>query len=83
MILVRGSGGRAAEQLPRLCSAISGAIYSRGGDAKKAREKLGWEPKVTFKELVRMMVDHDLELARQEQTLKSAGHEVALRGLKR
>ncbi|MEE8559892.1 MAG: GDP-mannose 4,6-dehydratase, partial [Alphaproteobacteria bacterium] len=53
------------------------------GDAAKAREKLGWEPKVTFKELVRMMVDHDLELARQEQTLKSAGHEVALRGLKR
>ncbi len=53
------------------------------GDAAKAREKLGWEPKVTFKELVRMMVDHDLELARQEHTLKSAGHEVALRGLKR
>ncbi|MEE8280518.1 MAG: GDP-mannose 4,6-dehydratase [Alphaproteobacteria bacterium] len=53
------------------------------GDAAKAREKLGWEPKVTFKELMRMMVDHDLELARQEQTLKSAGHEVALRGLKR
>ena len=53
------------------------------GDAAKAKAKLGWEPKVTFKELVRMMVDHDLELARQEQTLKSAGHEVALRGLKR
>ncbi len=53
------------------------------GDAAKAKAKLGWEPKVTFKDLVRMMVDHDLELARQEQTLKSAGHEVALRGLKR
>ncbi len=53
------------------------------GDAAKAKAKLGWEPKVTFKELVRMMVDHDLELARQERTLKSAGHEVALRGLKR
>ena len=53
------------------------------GDAAKAKAKLVWEPKVTFKELVRMMVDHDLELARQEQTLKSAGHEVALRGLKR
>ena len=53
------------------------------GDAAKAKAKLGWEPKVTFKDLVRMMVEHDLELARQEQTLKSAGHEVALRGLKR
>jgi GDPmannose 4,6-dehydratase len=30
------------------------------GDAAKAREKLDWRPKVTFKELVRMMVDADL-----------------------
>ena len=31
------------------------------GDASKAREKLGWEPVVTFKELVRIMVDADRE----------------------
>ncbi len=30
------------------------------GDASKARRKLGWEPKITFKELVRTMVDADL-----------------------
>ena len=36
------------------------------GDATKARTKLGWQPKVTFKELVTQMVDHDLELARVE-----------------
>jgi GDPmannose 4,6-dehydratase len=30
------------------------------GDASKARSKLGWEPKVTFKELVKIMVDADL-----------------------
>jgi len=30
------------------------------GDASKAKEKLGWEPKVTFKELVRIMVDADM-----------------------
>jgi GDPmannose 4,6-dehydratase len=30
-------------------------------DASKARKLLGWEPKVTFKELVRIMVDADLE----------------------
>jgi len=30
-------------------------------DYKKAKEKLGWEPKVTFKELVRIMVDADME----------------------
>jgi GDPmannose 4,6-dehydratase len=36
------------------------------GDASKARRTLGWEPKVNFRELVRIMVDHDLELARSE-----------------
>jgi GDPmannose 4,6-dehydratase len=30
------------------------------GDASKARQKLGWEPKVRFKELIEMMVDADL-----------------------
>jgi len=33
------------------------------GDASLAREKLGWEPKVRFKDLVRIMVDADLEKA--------------------
>ena len=50
------------------------------GDASKARTQLNWQPKVTFEELVRMMVDHDLELARQERTLSDAGHAVNLRG---
>jgi GDPmannose 4,6-dehydratase len=31
------------------------------GDAAKAREQLGWEPRVSFRELVEMMVDADLE----------------------
>lgn len=31
------------------------------GDASKAREQLGWEPEVTFPELVKMMVAHDLQ----------------------
>jgi GDPmannose 4,6-dehydratase len=36
------------------------------GDARKAREKLGWEPKVRFNELVRKMMQNDLVLeARQ------------------
>ncbi len=38
------------------------------GDSSKAREKLGWEPKVTFKELAHMMVDSDVELARKERS---------------
>jgi GDPmannose 4,6-dehydratase len=39
------------------------------GDASKARRVLGWRPKVSFPELVRMMVDSDLELARQEKKI--------------
>ncbi|HVO70110.1 MAG TPA: GDP-mannose 4,6-dehydratase [Aggregatilineaceae bacterium] len=38
------------------------------GDASKARRVLGWQPKVTFAELIRMMVDADLAL------LKSGGN---------
>ncbi len=49
------------------------------GDSSRARARLGWQPKVGFKELVRMMVDHDMELARQECTLRNAGHSVAVR----
>lgn len=51
------------------------------GDASQTREKLGWAPKVGFEELVQRMVDHDMELAAQEKTLRDAGHNVALRGL--
>jgi GDPmannose 4,6-dehydratase len=46
------------------------------GDASKARRVLGWEPKVGFKDLVRLMVDHDLELARMESVRKSVGQQV-------
>ena len=49
------------------------------GDAGKARRLLSWRPKVGFDALVKMMVDHDLELARQEKTLRDAGHAVGLR----
>ena len=40
------------------------------GDSTKARTVLGWEPKVTFKELVKMMVDADLKLAEKELKLR-------------
>src|SRR5258708_8752428 len=51
------------------------------GDPSKARAKLGWKPEVTFEQLVRRMVEHDLDLARQEQMLAAAGHKVVQRGL--
>jgi GDPmannose 4,6-dehydratase len=51
------------------------------GDPSKARQKLGWKPRVGFKELVGMMMDYDLELARQELTLTEAGHKIFQHGI--
>jgi GDPmannose 4,6-dehydratase len=44
------------------------------GDAGKAEERLGWSARTGFDELVKMMVEHDVELARREKTLRDAGH---------
>ena len=43
------------------------------GDAKKAREKLNWEPKTDIKQLVNMMVDSDMNLAKRESVLIKEG----------
>ena len=40
------------------------------GDATKARTQLGWTPRVSFQELVEMMVDGDLELAKRERSAR-------------
>jgi GDPmannose 4,6-dehydratase len=40
------------------------------GDAGKARKVLGWEPKVTFKELAKMMTEADMEIAKREKIIK-------------
>lgn len=50
------------------------------GDATKAKKVLGWTPKVDFKGLVKMMMEHDLELAAQEAHLKSGGFKQQARG---
>ena len=44
------------------------------GDATKARERLGWKPTVDMPGLVKMMVDSDMRLAKQERALVDAGH---------
>jgi GDPmannose 4,6-dehydratase len=41
------------------------------GDSSKARAKLGWKPRVGFAELVTMMVESDLEIAKQEAKLRA------------
>ena len=43
------------------------------GDASKAKRILDWEPKVRFHELVRIMVDADMELLSRETPRKHLG----------
>lgn len=44
------------------------------GDASKAKEKLGWEPKITFDELVKEMVREDLKTAERDALVKRHGY---------
>jgi GDPmannose 4,6-dehydratase len=44
------------------------------GDPAKAKQKLGWVPETSVEQLAAMMVDHDIELASREKTLRDAGH---------
>lgn len=50
------------------------------GDGSKFHRATGWKPKVSFRQLVKLMIDNDVELARQESTLKKAGHVIPMRG---
>ena len=43
------------------------------GDSSKAQEELGWKPKTSFEKLVKMMVESDLKLAKQEKVLLEEG----------
>jgi GDPmannose 4,6-dehydratase len=45
------------------------------GDASKARERLGWEPNISFQQLVEEMVREDLMLARRDRVLTSKGYQ--------
>ena len=44
------------------------------GDATKARERLGWSPKISFEELVAEMVREDLSRATRDQLVRDAGY---------
>jgi GDPmannose 4,6-dehydratase len=50
------------------------------GDPGKAHRILGWRPRVGFGDLVKMMVAHDLELARRERVVSRAGFSDPARG---
>jgi GDPmannose 4,6-dehydratase len=54
-------------------------VHDLMGDASKARRVLGWSPRTSVEELVKMMADADLEMARREKTLRDAGHKLTER----
>ena len=43
------------------------------GDPSKAKSELGWEPKTSIEELVDLMIESDLNLAKREQVLLNEG----------
>ncbi len=44
------------------------------GDPSKAKAKLGWEPEITFEEMVQEMMQHDLAMARRDELVKKHGY---------
>jgi GDPmannose 4,6-dehydratase len=51
-------------------------IETLRGDNSKARAKLGWAPQVSFEDLIREMVESDLELARRDAHMQQQGFKV-------
>lgn len=48
------------------------------GDPAKAKQKLGWVPRITLDEMIDEMVSHDLDQARQQALLKSSGFKISV-----
>jgi GDPmannose 4,6-dehydratase len=46
------------------------------GDPSKAKKKLGWEPKITFEEMVYEMMQNDINLSEQDELLKQKGYKI-------
>lgn len=48
------------------------------GDSSKARKEIGWKPEYSLRDLVKEMVQSDLELAKKEKTLKDHGYTILI-----
>jgi GDPmannose 4,6-dehydratase len=51
-------------------------VNSLQGDASKARRELGWQPRVTFRELVKEMTEEDLKVAERDALVRKHGYSV-------
>ena len=43
------------------------------GDPSKAKEKLGWEPKITLQEMVHEMMENDINISKRDSLVKEHG----------
>jgi len=50
------------------------------GDASKAKQKLGWQPRIGFEDLIDIMIAADMEQAEKEKTLSEAGYKMIFNG---
>lgn len=55
-------------------------VESLLGDARRAREELGWQPSITFRQLVSEMALADFAIAKSEITLKNHAHDKLVQG---
>ena len=46
------------------------------GDPTKAKEKLGWEPKITLEEMVHEMMENDINIAKRDSLVKEHGYKI-------
>ena len=46
------------------------------GDSSKAHKELNWKPKITLEEMIKEMLDFDLEESKKEKILTSKGYKV-------
>ena len=46
------------------------------GDPTKAKQKLGWEPKITLEQMVYEMMENDINLAKRDKLVKQHGYKI-------
>ncbi len=63
--LITGITGQDGSYLAELLLERPTEVHALSGDSSKARRKLNWSPETTFRQLVRIMLDHDLKAVRQ------------------
>jgi len=51
-------------------------VESLLGDSTKAHQKLGWSPKITFKQLVEEMIREDFKIAERDELIRKHGYKV-------